>query len=170
MLQSHAEALARCALPQSVSCPAPLLLLTLAFLVQQRVILCASVPPVLESVPQLLAKHSFYLHSFAEVERERPVLAGCGLSLYALDVNARLEFHASRTSKLAAATLEVFAPYGLVEESMYPCACVVASHDGLFADTTLPFKHQTARGCGTETGAGTSATSRWTRMGMGMRW
>ena len=120
MLQSRAAAPARCGLPHRFRCPAPLLLLTLAFLV--RGILCASVPPVRESVPQLLAKHSFYLHSFAEVERECPVLAGCGLSLYALDVNARLEFHASRTSKLAAATLEVFAPYGLVEESMYPCA------------------------------------------------
>ena len=90
---------------------------------QRHSALCASPAAgvIRDTVPALLAKNRFYLHTFADIEGEHPSLAGCGLSLYALDVNARLEFHASRTTDLAAADLEVFAPYGLVEESMYPC-------------------------------------------------
>jgi hypothetical protein len=77
---------------------------------------------------ELLVHSRFYLHTFADVEMRAPELAGCGLSLYALSVYARLEVHASRTLNHSDADVEVFAPYSLVDEVMYPCMRLAASH------------------------------------------
>ena len=121
--------------------------------------------------PELLAHSRFYLHSFEQLEAQEPELSACGLSLYALSVYARLEAHPSRTTNRSDADVEVFAPYSLVDEVMYPCAYGRRGRAHVAqwaraprspaADHTTVVCAQTAS-TGTTTGGAISATRRLT--------